>query len=276
MAKSVETPPVIGVTSHQSTVVKPIWKCRAPGCNNTAPPTIQGFNKLSGHQGQHSKEGVPKGERGSILIDENSGEILANTLSEAIAKGLVKIEPPPVLKPPPGPTVKLDETASTRTAEEIAKAGEGGSEEGVEEPTKGSIEGVAIAVVDAIKETGEVSVEGIAAAIKGAVEEATGEGTEEAVEGEPEEAAEEGPGEEQPIGKGKEGELKYPEASLDGIIRYTMTLPADAFAMFNMAKACGLEPDKEMPFDEWVFACIQKRYETDYKVQIVLAKLEGV
>ena len=75
--------------------------------------------------------------------------------------------------------------------------------------------------------------------------------------------------------EGKEGkELTEPLVSYEGIFRYTITLPADAFTLFNLAKACGMEKDREKLFCEWLWDCIRKRYETDYKVQLVLAPLE--
>lgn len=232
------------VNPPETKEVKPIWKCRVPGCNSTAPPTVKGFNMLSGHQGLHSKAGVKKAQRGVNLIDENSGEILAESLSEATEKGLLTIEPLPA------PGVVLQEAASTMTAEELAKAAEKGP--------KSSVEGVTKPIEEVAEKAAEEAVE---KAIKEA--EAAEEAAEAAVE--PEEKQ-----------KGKEGEIKIPQASPEGILRYTITLPAEAFAMFNMAKACGLEPDKEMPFDEWMWDCIKKRFECDYKVQIVVAKLEGV
>lgn len=79
----------------------------------------------------------------------------------------------------------------------------------------------------------------------------------------------------EPGGKGKkEAEVTIPQASTEGIFRYTITLPADAFTLFNLAKACGLEKDGDKPFDEFVWDCIKKRFETDYRVQLVLAPME--
>lgn len=71
-------------------------------------------------------------------------------------------------------------------------------------------------------------------------------------------------------GKGKE-EVKEPEVSSEGIFRYTISLPADAFMLFNIAKSHGLEKDGGKPFDEWVWDCIKARFEKDYKMQLVLA-----
>jgi len=70
----------------------------------------------------------------------------------------------------------------------------------------------------------------------------------------------------------KEGK-EVKEISSDGIFRYTITLPADAFTMFNIAKANGLEPKNKI-FDEFAWECIVARFEKDYKMQIVLAPIE--
>ena len=72
----------------------------------------------------------------------------------------------------------------------------------------------------------------------------------------------------------KPEELTKPQVSTEGIFRYTISLPADAFVLFNIAKAYGLETDGDKPFDEWVWDCIQKRFEKDYKRQLVLAPAE--
>jgi len=102
------------------------------------------------------------------------------------------------------------------------------------------------------------------------------EAEEEVIESaEEQEEEEEEPSEEPPRGKEKaekEGrEVK--EISSDGIFRYTITLPADAFALFNIAKANGLEKDGKI-FDEFVWDCITARFEKDYKKQLILAPIE--
>lgn len=57
-----------------------------------------------------------------------------------------------------------------------------------------------------------------------------------------------------------------------GIFSTEVTLPADAFTYYNMAKAIGLEPpDKD--FDEWLWDCIKERFHKDYRMQIVIASL---
>ena len=155
--------------------VKAVWKCRAENCDYTRPPTLKGYKQLVGHQKEHAQ--LPKGERGYRLVDENTGEVLAENVREAREKEFLVAEPPP-------------------------------SEESDEKS-----QGVDVEIREAI-------------------------------------------------------------TSSEGILRYTITLPADAFTLFNLAKACGLEKDSEMPFDEWLWDCIRKRYETDYKVHLVLAPLE--
>lgn len=59
-----------------------------------------------------------------------------------------------------------------------------------------------------------------------------------------------------------------------GVFTYEITLPADAFTLFNLAKACGLETNDGKLFDEWVWDCIRARFSKDYKKQLVLAPLE--
>lgn len=70
----------------------------------------------------------------------------------------------------------------------------------------------------------------------------------------------------------KEERVISPEIT-GGIFRYTITLPADAFTLFNVARGFGLEKDGKL-FDEWIFDCITKRFEKDYKMQLILAPLE--
>jgi hypothetical protein len=90
----------------------------------------------------------------------------------------------------------------------------------------------------------------------------------------PEEKGEKGEPPEEPEKAKKPEELTKPQVSTEGIFRYTISLPADAFVLFNIAKAYGLETDGDKPFDEWVWDCIQKRFEKDYKRQLVLAPVE--
>lgn len=101
------------------------------------------------------------------------------------------------------------------------------------------------------------------------------EAEEEVIESEEEQEEEEELPEEPPRAKGKaekEGK-EVKEISSDGIFRYTITLPADAFTLFNIAKANGLERDGKL-FDEFVWDCITARFEKDYRKQLILAPIE--
>ena len=155
--------------------VKAVWKCKAENCDYTRPPTLKGYKQLVGHQKEHAH--LPKGERGYRLVDENTGEVLAESVREAKEKGFLVAEPPPR------------------------------------------------------KES----------------------------DGKP---------------QGAEVEVTEVKASSEGIFRYTITLPADAFTLFNIAKSFGLEKDSEKPFEEWLWDCIRERFEKDYKMQLVLAPVE--
>ena len=154
--------------------VKAVWKCKAEKCDYTRPPTLKGYKQLVGHQKEHAH--LPKGERGYRLVDENSREVLAESVREAKEKGFLVAEPPPM-----------------------------------------------------------------------------GES-----EGKP---------------QGAEAEVTEVEASSEGIVRYTITLPADAFTLFNLAKFSGLEKDTEKPFEEFLWDCIVARFRYDYKMQLVLAPI---
>jgi len=58
----------------------------------------------------------------------------------------------------------------------------------------------------------------------------------------------------------------------DGVFRVEVILPADAFTLFNMAKGLGLDR-RDITFNEWIWECILKRYETDYRMQLIMAPL---
>jgi len=73
---------------------------------------------------------------------------------------------------------------------------------------------------------------------------------------------------------GERGKVETTTVKTAGIFTYEMTLPADAFTLFNLAKACELETNKEKTFDEWVWDCITARFSKDYKKQLVLAPVE--
>ncbi len=155
--------------------VKAVWKCKAENCDYTRPPTLKGYKQLVGHQKEHAH--LPKWERGYRLVDENTREVLAESVREAKEKGFLVAEPP---------------------------------------PRKGS-------------------------------------------DGKP---------------QGAEVEVTEVEVSSEGIFKYTITLPADAFTLFNLAKFSGLEKDAEKPFEEFLWDCIVARFRYDYKMQLVLAPLE--
>ena len=89
------------VTTEQ---VRPVWKCRVEGCNYTAAPTVEGYRKISGHQLAHT--GVPKAKRGFQLVDETTGEVLAQKLEEATAKGFIAAKPPEPTTPVPSPATE--------------------------------------------------------------------------------------------------------------------------------------------------------------------------
>ena len=92
-------------------MVKMIWKCKVKGCDFTAPPTLEGFNEIVGHQLHHSKEGTPKEKRGFHLIDQGTGALLARTLKKARAKGLLEPTSPPTQTPPVVPPGKTADSA---------------------------------------------------------------------------------------------------------------------------------------------------------------------
>lgn len=70
------------------------------------------------------------------------------------------------------------------------------------------------------------------------------------------------------------GKVEITTVKTAGVFTYEITLPADAFTLFNLAKACGLEPNGEMLFDEWIWDCVRARFAKDYKKQLILAPLE--
>jgi len=207
----------------------PMWRCQVKDCTFSTPPTLKGFNQVAGHQLHHSKEGVPKNQRIFRLVDSISGEVLAQTLTDAREKGLLEPEPKPEprlgipVKPEPKPTEQQLQEANIRKYAE---------EEGITfEEAKARIEAI-----------------------------------------EPEPEPQPIPVREKLEAKGKREEAKT-QPSSDGIFSFNITLPADAFTFFNLAKSCGLEKDLDKPFDEFVWDCILKRFETDYKVQLILAPL---
>jgi len=79
------------------------------------------------------------------------------------------------------------------------------------------------------------------------------------------------PSETKPEEKAREVEVTTIKTA--GIFSYEVTLPADAFMLYNLAKAFELEKN-ETSFDEWLWGCIKARYAKDYKKQLVLAPVE--
>lgn len=209
------------VTKEQ---VKAVWKCRVEGCNYTGPPTIEGYSKLTGHQLSHRH--LPKAKRGYQLVDESTGQILAQKLEEAITKGFIATKPLALVPSAPKPEALPPET----------------------KPTPVEVVGVKILEASAAHPAPEAKVE--------------------PPEVKPPEA------EPEAKEKGKKEEITEPVVTPDGIFAYTIHLPADAFTLFNLAKFSGLEKDGDKPFDEWLWECVMKRFETDYKMQLVLAPVK--
>lgn len=59
-----------------------------------------------------------------------------------------------------------------------------------------------------------------------------------------------------------------------GGIKTTITLPALAWAMFDVAGAYELLEEGEDSLDSWIFRCIEKRFELDYGVQFGIQAIE--
>lgn len=224
----------------QETAKRLEWRCQVKDCTFSSPPTLKGFNQIAGHQLHHSKEGVPKKERIFRLVDQGTGEVLAQTLTDAREKGLLQPEPEPavkqatIVKPEPEPTEQQLQEAIQKYAEE----------KGITfEEAKTQLEAMVPEPEPEPQPEPEPEPEPRRIVLGGKVEE-----------------------------KGKRGEAKT-QPSPDGVLTFNITLPADAFTFFNLAKACGLEKDADKPFDEFVWDCILKRFEKDYKVQLILAPL---
>jgi hypothetical protein len=67
---------------------------------------VEGYGKLSGHTLAHT--GLPKAKRGFQLVDETTGEILAQKLEEATAKGFIATKPPePTTTPVPPSAMEI-------------------------------------------------------------------------------------------------------------------------------------------------------------------------
>ena len=143
------------------------WKCQ--DCDAEAPPTGAAYMVILRHQKGHHVR----------LIDKESGEVLATSLKQALARG---IEIPIAEKAPVGPS----EGAPEKLPPKIGEL-----------PDRGM----------------EITEEGIT---------------------------------------------------------FLCTLPPVAFTMFDAAKAAGLVEDKEMDIDHWIFQCIQKRFELDFNLRLML------
>lgn len=62
--------------------------------------------------------------------------------------------------------------------------------------------------------------------------------------------------------------------SPEGMIQHQVTLPPEAYVMYNMAQAWHLSgKDKDQNFNEWVFDCIKCRYEMDYGLELCLTRV---
>ena len=57
-------------------------------------------------------------------------------------------------------------------------------------------------------------------------------------------------------------------------ISFIITLPPVAFTLFDAAKANKLV-DEDKDFDIWLFECIQKRFELDYELRLMLIPIGG-
>lgn len=71
-----------------------------------------------------------------------------------------------------------------------------------------------------------------------------------------------------------EGRITAPQVSKEGIFNYNITLPADAWTLFHVAKAFGLETNGSKSFDEWVWDRIRGSFKYEYKMQLILARIE--
>ena len=63
------------------------------------------------------------------------------------------------------------------------------------------------------------------------------------------------------------------ELTEEGIL-LPVTLPPVVFTMFDAAKAAKLV-DEDKGLDSWLFECVQKRFELDYGLQLMLVPIAG-
>jgi hypothetical protein len=75
--------------------------------------------------------------------------------------------------------------------------------------------------------------------------------------------------------KEEKEDIKEPQLVSDGFIKQTITLPVDAYTLFNLVRAFKIEKEDKR-FDAWIWDCISKRFLLDYKVQLVLAPIGEV
>ena len=66
-----------------------------------------------------------------------------------------------------------------------------------------------------------------------------------------------------------------PTILADGIFKYLLSLPADAFMIFNKAKSLGFENHDKI-FDEWIYDCILARLEYDYGIRFVVVPIAAI
>jgi len=55
-------------------------------------------------------------------------------------------------------------------------------------------------------------------------------------------------------------------------ITLPITLPPVVFTLFDVGKASGRVPE-EMDLDSWLVECVQKRYELDYRMRLMLVPI---
>jgi len=189
-----------------------IWQCQF--CDHTTEPSEYGYRRMQAHMNFSHK----KDERACQLIDQDTGEVLADTMEEARNKNLLlpnsKAIKPPGRHPQKARIATPTAAAATPTTTPRTQA-VAGQEATVEETP------------------------------------AT-------------------PGNEEP--EDQQGHTIINPEVKDGVFRYLMILPADAWYMLNVAKAIGAEPPEKL-LDEWTYECMQKRLELDYQIQIIVAPI---
>ncbi len=84
---------------------------------------------------------------------------------------------------------------------------------------------------------------------------------------------------EQPEEKDSDGNGKTPPRLnsmeiLENGLTITITIPPAVLTLFDFAKAHGLV-DEEADLDFWIYECIQKRFELDYKLMLALVPVNS-